>query len=68
MKTMKADEILAKVHAVKDALSREAGFDVAPLVAASRHRCGNKDAPVVPAKVKKPIRKARRQKSATRVA
>ena len=38
MKHASTDEIMAEVHAVKDALSREAGFDVVQLIAASRNR------------------------------
>jgi hypothetical protein len=38
MKAHSPDEIMAEVHAAKDKLSHEAGYDVARLIAASRAR------------------------------
>jgi hypothetical protein len=52
MKSQSTDEIMAEVHAAKDALSREANYDVKRLIAASRARAGAASSPK-PANTKK---------------
>lgn len=53
MKPHTTDEIMAEVHAAKDALSREASYDVVRLIAASRARAN-------PAPKTKPVTKKKR--------
>ncbi len=57
MKSQSTDEIMAEVHAAKDALSREANYDVARLIAASRARAGAAPSPKPATKKKRTLRR-----------
>jgi hypothetical protein len=63
MKTQPGDEIMAEVHAVKDALSQAAGYDVVRLIAASRQRSQSKESKPVSTLLKKRASQVRRRKA-----